>query len=245
MNEKNIISILITALGGEGGGTLMNWILDCARGSGLYVQGTSVPGVAQRTGSTSYYIEICNQNFEKGEEPILSLYPKPGRVDIVISSELLEAARIIERGYVNPDRTTLISSSSRTYTNTEKIHTADGRFDMEKIMDTCSKMSQKFIHFDMSKTATDNSTIVSATMFGALSGANVFPWNKEVCEKIFVNDSFGKNSLSGFNAAFEIVKSKSEELINENTSFSDRDFLNTKDYLLKNIQEDLIQNICY
>ena len=40
-------------LGGEGGGTLMNWIVDAAIAAGLPVQSTSVPGVAQRTGSTS------------------------------------------------------------------------------------------------------------------------------------------------------------------------------------------------
>ena len=62
MSNHKTLSILITALGGEGGGTLMNWILDCARKENFFVQGTSVPGVAQRTGSTSYYIEICNKN---------------------------------------------------------------------------------------------------------------------------------------------------------------------------------------
>ena len=92
MSDYKTISILITALGGEGGGTLMNWIIECARSQKLFVQGTSVPGVAQRTGSTSYYIEICDRNFDNEKEPILSLYPKPGRVDIVIASELLEAA---------------------------------------------------------------------------------------------------------------------------------------------------------
>ena len=85
MSDYKTISILITALGGEGGGTLMNWIIDCARSQKLFVQGTSVPGVAQRTGSTSYYIEICDRSFHNEKEPILSLYPKPGRVDIVIA----------------------------------------------------------------------------------------------------------------------------------------------------------------
>ena len=83
MSDHKTISILITALGGEGGGTLMNWIIECARNQKLFVQGTSVPGVAQRTGSTSYYIEICDRNFDNEKEPILSLYPKPGRVDVV------------------------------------------------------------------------------------------------------------------------------------------------------------------
>ena len=53
------LRILIHALGGEGGGVLMNWIVSAATAAGRKVQATSVPGVAQRTGSTTYYIEIA------------------------------------------------------------------------------------------------------------------------------------------------------------------------------------------
>ncbi len=52
-------SILIAALGGEGGGVLDQ--LDRRRRrkrSSFPVQSTSIPGVAQRTGATTYYIEI-------------------------------------------------------------------------------------------------------------------------------------------------------------------------------------------
>lgn len=196
----------------------MNWILDCARKENLFVQGTSVPGVAQRTGSTSYYIEVCNKNFEKGKEPILSLYPKPGRVDVVIASELLEAARVIEKGYVSPDRTILITSSSRTYTNIEKAHLADGRFDKDKILKTCNKMSKNFICLDLNNIASMYSTIVSAPMFGALSGAKVFPWTKEVCEDVFHKNDFGKNSLEGFKYSYKQVLDNSINYIKENPS---------------------------
>ncbi len=189
----------------------MNWIIECARNQKLFVQGTSVPGVAQRTGSTSYYIEICDRNFDNEKEPILSLYPKPGRVDIVIASELLEAARVLEKGYINPDSTTLITSSSRIYTNIEKSHLADGRFDEEKIMNTCQKMSKNFICLDLNSMATDHSTIVSATMFGALAGSGVLPWKKDICEGIFQENIFGKNSLSGFNFAYKQVQTISKK----------------------------------
>ena len=217
MSDYKTISILITALGGEGGGTLMNWILECARSQKLFVQGTSVPGVAQRTGSTSYYIEICDKNFDNEKEPVLSLFPKPGRVDIVIASELLEAARVLERGYVNPDSTTLITSSSRIFTNLEKSHLSDGRFDQEKILNTCKKMSKNFICLDLNTMASDHSTIVSATMFGALAGSGVLPWKKSICENIFQDNIFGRNSLSGFNFAYEQVKVTSKNsTINKN-----------------------------
>src|SRR5262249_32902831 len=52
------ISILIAALGGEGGGVLTDWIVAAAAELGFPVQSTSIPGVAQRTGATTYYIEI-------------------------------------------------------------------------------------------------------------------------------------------------------------------------------------------
>ena len=48
----------ILAMGGEGGGVLADWIVDLAEHAGYYAQTTSVPGVAQRTGSTIYYLEL-------------------------------------------------------------------------------------------------------------------------------------------------------------------------------------------
>src|SRR5690606_40261947 len=108
--------ILIAALGGEGGGVLADWIVGCALAQGLPVQATSVPGVAQRTGATSYYIETMRAPAPDGSKPVFALNPMPGRVDVVLASELLEAARTIERGFVSPARTTLIAARHRVYT---------------------------------------------------------------------------------------------------------------------------------
>ena len=52
------LTMLIAALGGEGGGVLTDWIVAAAAQLGFPVQSTSIPGVAQRTGATTYYIEI-------------------------------------------------------------------------------------------------------------------------------------------------------------------------------------------
>ncbi|RZI63743.1 MAG: indolepyruvate oxidoreductase, partial [Variovorax sp.] len=49
------ITLLIGALGGEGGGVLTEWLVDIARHAGYAAQATSIPGVAQRTGATTYY----------------------------------------------------------------------------------------------------------------------------------------------------------------------------------------------
>ena len=48
------VSILIAALGGEGGGVLSNWLGESAMAAGFPVQSTSIPGVAQRTGASTY-----------------------------------------------------------------------------------------------------------------------------------------------------------------------------------------------
>jgi len=98
---------------------LTRWISDVGSGAGFRTQATSVPGVAQRTGSTMYYVEMIP--WAPGNiEPILSLTPTPGDVDIVLASELMEAGRAVLRGFVTSDLTTLITSIHRVYAISEK-----------------------------------------------------------------------------------------------------------------------------
>ena len=115
------LKFAILAMGGEGGGVLADWIVQTAERQGFHAQSTSVPGVAQRTGATIYYVEILPVIRGTGEKPILALMPTPGDVDVVIASELMEAARAVQRGLVTPDRTLLIASSHRVYALQEKM----------------------------------------------------------------------------------------------------------------------------
>ena len=133
-SQDNAYGILIAALGGEGGGVLADWLVQCALRHGLPVQATSVPGVAQRTGATSYYIELLREPAPAGATPVFGLTPVAGRVDVVVASELLEAARMVERGFVTA-RTTLLASTHRIYTTVEKMHMADGRQDPQRLAD--------------------------------------------------------------------------------------------------------------
>ncbi len=119
-----IIKLAVLAVGGQGGGVITDWIVHLAERNGWYAQSTSVPGVAQRTGATIYYVEMVP---ERGDTPVLSLMPAPGDVDIVLAAELMEAGRAIQRGFVTPDRTTLVTSTHRVYAMTEKIALGDAR----------------------------------------------------------------------------------------------------------------------
>ena len=56
--QNQIIKLAILAVGGQGGGVVSDWIVHLAEENGWYAQATSVPGVAQRTGATIYYIEM-------------------------------------------------------------------------------------------------------------------------------------------------------------------------------------------
>ena len=128
------ITILIAALGGEGGGVMADWLMEAATASGFPAQATSIPGVAQRTGATTYYLEIypAKRADLGGRTPVMSLTPSPGNVDIMVASELVEAGRAMQNGYVSPERTTLIASTHRIYATVEKMQMSDGRFDSDQ-----------------------------------------------------------------------------------------------------------------
>ncbi len=200
------ICILLAALGGEGGGVLMNWIVDAALKAGLAVQATSVPGVAQRTGSTSYYIEMSRTPLPaRAPAPVFALVPMPARVDCVVASELVEAARMMERGFVSPKRTTLIASTSRVYTTAEKMPMGDGRFDPAKVEAAGKVLAQRWITLDLEALARQHKTMISATMFGALAASGVLPFDRSACEAVMGDGRQSQASRAGFNAAFEAV----------------------------------------
>ena len=68
------LAIVISAMGGQGGGVLSRWIVDVAERGGYLAQATSVPGVAQRTGATIYYIELFPRAAAEtaGRDPVLA-----------------------------------------------------------------------------------------------------------------------------------------------------------------------------
>ena len=105
-----ILKVAVMAVGGQGGGVLANWITDLALAQGWQAQSTAVAGVAQRTGATIYYIEMAR---DTGRIPVFSLAPAAGDVDVLIAAEWMEAGRAVMRGFVTPDRTTLIASAGR------------------------------------------------------------------------------------------------------------------------------------
>ena len=196
------ISIAIVAMGGQGGGVLTDWIVTLAEAQGWVAQSTSVPGVAQRTGATIYYVEMMP--LRDGRKPILSLMPTPGDVDVVIASEFMEAGRSILRGIVTPDRTTLIASNHRSLTIGEKMAPGQGIADSSAVTDAIGVVAKHEIIFDMEALAVNNGSMISAAMFGALAGSGVLPFAEEGFLEIVRSGGKGvEASIRTFKAAQE------------------------------------------
>lgn len=199
-------SIAVAALGGQGGGVLAQWIVDVAEANGYMAQYTSVPGVAQRTGATIYYIEIFPESVvaEKGQMPVMALMPAPGDVDVVIAAELLEGGRAVARRFVSPTLTTLIVSDHRVYSISEKEVPGDGRANEETVREAIAKAAKRLILFDMNAAAEETGSVISAVLFGALAGSNALPFSREQYENVIrASGKAVETNLKGFALGYE------------------------------------------
>jgi indolepyruvate ferredoxin oxidoreductase beta subunit len=196
------ICVAILAMGGQGGGVLSDWIVALAESQGWHAQSTSVPGVAQRTGATLYYVEMLPPN--AGRAPILSLMPAQGEVDIVLATELMEAGRSILRGLVTPDRSTLIASTHRLLAVAEKEKPGDAIADPNAVIEAAGVAAKRIIAFDMETVAAANNSVISACMFGALAASRTLPFESDSFEAIIKTGGRGIGpSLNAFRAARE------------------------------------------
>lgn len=204
-SQAHAITIAILAMGGEGGGVLADWLVDLAEHNGFVAQTTSVPGVAQRTGATVYYLEMFDKaRIPEGRGPVFALSPFPGHVDIVLASELMEAGRALQRGLVNQERTTLITSSHRVYAMTERIAMGDGRMDSEKLLAGAKAAAHRFIAADFSTMAENFGSLIGPALYGALAASGQLPFTREQFEATIQRGGIGvASSLQAFGAAFQ------------------------------------------
>jgi len=206
------ISVAILAMGGQGGGVLADWIVALAEEQGWMAQTTSVPGVAQRTGATIYYLEMLPER--DGHAPIFSLMPTPGDVDIVLAAELMEAGRSVLRGLVTPDRTTLIASTHRSFAVGEKERPGDGTANPVVVTDATDFAAKRTIAFDMETLAAKNGSVISASMFGALAASGALPFGRQAFEATIRAGGKGvEPSLKAFNAAFDRATGKANDAV--------------------------------
>jgi indolepyruvate ferredoxin oxidoreductase beta subunit len=217
-NTTQPITVLLCALGGEGGGVLAEWLIEAARRAGYPAQATSIPGVAQRTGATTYYLEFFPVPLAElaGRRPVFGLNPLPGRLDLLVSSELLETARQIGNGLASSTHTRVITSASRTLTTAEKMPIGDGRQDDAALLSLVRQHNQTHHVLDMAQLTREAGTVVSAVMLGTIAASGVLPFGRDVYEAVVRGEpatpgKAAQASLRGFALGFEAVMRQREQ----------------------------------
>jgi indolepyruvate ferredoxin oxidoreductase, beta subunit len=215
MADARIISVLIPAVGGQGGGVLSEWILDAAILAGYPAQSTSIPGVAQRTGSTSYVVEVLSVPRAEldDREPVFCLFPVPGALDILLAPELLEAGRAIEAGFASPACTTIIASTHRLYSIHEKMPPGNATYPTERLLAAARASSRRFVGFDALAVAREHGTEVNAVLLGALAAADVLPMGMEVFRRAIERKGVHvAPNLKGFEAGASVLRAGAPQL---------------------------------
>jgi indolepyruvate ferredoxin oxidoreductase beta subunit len=200
-----VLSLLIPAVGGQGGGVLSEWIVEAAALDGYRAHGTSIPGVAQRTGSTTYYVELLADRAAT-EDPAFSLYPVPGALDVLLAPEYLEVARMIEAGFVSLGRTSVVCSTHRLYTIHEKTATGRAIYPRERLDALARTSARRLIAFDALAVARERGTEVNAVLLGALAGSGALPISVEAYRKAIESRAVAvASNLKGFDIGLSLA----------------------------------------
>jgi len=206
VTASGILSVLVPAVGGQGGGVLSEWLVEAALLDGHAVHGTSIPGVAQRTGSTTYYVEIATGRVDGDEEPAFSLYPVPGALDVLLAPEFLEVGRMIEQGFVSPGRTTVVCSTHRLYSIHEKVATGRAIYPREELERAARAAARTLVAFDALALAREVGTEVNAVLLGALAGVGVLPLATDAYRKAIEHKGVAvKANLAGFEVGLALA----------------------------------------
>ena len=215
MGTQRPVTLLIAALGGEGGGVLSDRIVSAAAAQGFPVQSTSIPGVAQRTGATTYYIEILPMTAAElaGRRPVLALTPGVGDVDLIVASELMEAGRTVASGFATASRTELIASTHRAYAIAERAAMGDGRYDSERLAATIAANTRRHLLFDMDIVAKASGAMINAVMLGAIAACGRLPISTAAFEEAIRADGKAvEANLKGFRAGLAAAQASATPL---------------------------------
>lgn len=172
-------SVLIAAIGGQGGNVLSEWLFQAATRQGHRAQSVGLPGLAQRGGATSFYLEIAER--EDGDDPIFSQFPVPGHVDVIVAQEFLELGRVLQQGYGGP-RTTIVASTHRLHAVTEKMPIAGGTVGQDELDALARRLSARCLAVDtvaIARAAGFDEMSANAVLLGLLAASRALPIEDE------------------------------------------------------------------
>lgn len=210
MAEERPLCVLIAALGGQGGGVLADWLVAAAHQEGFPAQATSIPGVAQRTGATTYYFELFPRR-DPPKPPVFSLYPSSGDVDLIAALEPTEAGRALALGYVGRE-TTVISARERTLSTAEKMPAGDGTIAARPVLAALARAGKRLIEIDAptnpgAETGPRVPGRLNAVLFGAIAETGVLPLSPSACRAAIEHAGVAvATNLAGFEAGVAVAR---------------------------------------
>src|SRR6202023_3260268 len=129
--------------------------------------------------------------------------PGIGDVDLVVASEVWKPGRATAGGFVTPNRTATIASTSRSYLVVEKMAMGDGRYDQQRLIQSVEKNSKSTLLLDLEAIAREAGAMINAVMLGAIAGTAALPIPAEAFEAAIRADGKAVNAnLRGFRAGF-------------------------------------------
>ena len=175
----SIKSVLLAAIGGQGGNVLIEWLFLAAERDGRRAQALSLPGLSQRGGGTNFYLEIAGLT-DPTDDPArlegvtFAQFPFPGRVDVLVGQELVELGRLVQGGYASR-QTTVVTSSQRIFTIGEKMPAFDGVFSSDKIVEATTALAGSLAVVDTERLAQENGLgdlATNAILLGVLAAVS-------------------------------------------------------------------------
>jgi len=220
MKAKSPLCVQIAALGGQGGGVLAEWLAEAARDAGYPAQMTSIPGVAQRTGATTYYFEMYPQR-DCLEKPVFCLSPDADGLDLMVAMEPLEAARALELGLIT-ERTTVLSATGRIYSTAEKSIAGDGTITTGILFEALEGAAKTLVEIDLNALGVGSGGPGNAAMLGAIAGAAILPLEAEhFRQAIRIKGVAVDASLADFDAGLGHIKApKQAEQAGDTVTFT-------------------------
>ncbi len=176
------ITVLVAAVGGQGGQLFSQWLFDAAKEAGFYPVGVGLPGLSQREGATVYYLEFFA---EPEATATFSPFPEKGRVHVLVGLELLELLRAFREGYLVEDGA-IIGSTHRVLTTDEKLPLKGGFITAEQVLPFLQGQAKRCILFDSVRAAMLvglSERAANAILFGALAASEILPFPPEAFHK--------------------------------------------------------------
>lgn len=193
---------LCIATTGVQGAQLTDWLLTLARSQGCAMQVSFAPALTYHTSVTLTYLTLLPPGAQDATPS--ALLHRPATVACVVACDLAAADRVLQRGLVTRDQTTLIAS-------THHAPVLDGRRAADCSADAPSftlkaRAAARAVLFDMDTLARQHGGSLDAVLLGALCAAGVLPFTREAFDAaIRTGQGDPTSHRAAFAAAYERI----------------------------------------